>query len=694
MRAHRLLPPLLALVPALAACSAEGPSRAPDGTAGDGGTSLPDGGSSTPDGGTTQADGGGEDTDCPPQDWYADQDGDGWGDSAEVTRACAPPEGWVDRGGDCDDADPDSFPGALDSADGRDQDCDGVADDQPVDLVIDPAAGSHLWLGLGAHAWVWDDQWPTVLEAIGGRVVRASLYSLDRPDSAPAGGTAADFDAWLLEHDTAFDESVALVTQAQARGLSTVALVWEVPPVWESSRALDPAHVQDQARLVAAMMARLDAAGARPDLVELLNEPDGDWNSYAGPATWADLVLAVRDELDARGLEDLGVVGPGLAFANNAPAWIDDLPDTDALAVFSTHLWDDAYGVGDGVALTQDALDAFLGAADALDPGRTLPRMITEAGSKDTALYGVPTNPADSCGDVTDLHAYAVRALSYTLLAAASGAGSVLHWQAADMDWGGCWGTWGLVDASGAARPTLDALALLGPAIPEGAVVVPPRWRDPELAVAAFATPERVVLALANPTAREVERALGVDGAQTWTVNELRTFSSDGLSWRDPLDDGDALRIDGSTWIDGANATLFGGDQGRLSANDEATVTWSLGADLTRAEARVWAWGGIDALAFESSTDGEAWTALSPAITRTEGDWELQVQAFEGLPAGTRHLRARFLPREVAWTPQLGQLDLELSPGAPVVQDHLATDRRLLLTLPPDSALVVVLDRR
>jgi hypothetical protein len=37
--------------------------------------------------------------------WYADADGDGWGDDATATVACAAPAGFVAEGGDCDDTD-------------------------------------------------------------------------------------------------------------------------------------------------------------------------------------------------------------------------------------------------------------------------------------------------------------------------------------------------------------------------------------------------------------------------------------------------------------------------------------------------------------------------------------------------------------------------------------------------------------
>jgi hypothetical protein len=58
--------------------------------------------------------------------WYRDADGDGWGDPDSREYACSAPEGFVAAGGDCDDGDADVAPDAEDGdCDGVDQDCDG-----------------------------------------------------------------------------------------------------------------------------------------------------------------------------------------------------------------------------------------------------------------------------------------------------------------------------------------------------------------------------------------------------------------------------------------------------------------------------------------------------------------------------------------------------------------------------------------
>jgi MYXO-CTERM domain-containing protein len=67
--------------------------------------------------------------------WYADSDGDGYGDDASAMEDCQEPTGYVQQGGDCDDADADAYPDAEEVLDdGVDQDCDGedaVSDVKP-----------------------------------------------------------------------------------------------------------------------------------------------------------------------------------------------------------------------------------------------------------------------------------------------------------------------------------------------------------------------------------------------------------------------------------------------------------------------------------------------------------------------------------------------------------------------------------
>ena len=65
--------------------------------------------------------------------WYADADGDAYGDAGASTLACSEPDGYVDNDVDCDDATSTTNPGADEVCDEVDDDCDGEIDEDAVD---------------------------------------------------------------------------------------------------------------------------------------------------------------------------------------------------------------------------------------------------------------------------------------------------------------------------------------------------------------------------------------------------------------------------------------------------------------------------------------------------------------------------------------------------------------------------------
>ena len=58
--------------------------------------------------------------------WYTDADGDRFGDAKTQLAACEHPKGQVANDMDCDDTDPEIFPGAEERCNSIDDDCDGV----------------------------------------------------------------------------------------------------------------------------------------------------------------------------------------------------------------------------------------------------------------------------------------------------------------------------------------------------------------------------------------------------------------------------------------------------------------------------------------------------------------------------------------------------------------------------------------
>ncbi len=118
-------------------------------------------------------------------DFWQDADGDGFGDASTLVTdypSCMS-SGWVMDDTDCDDTDASVYPGAAESCDGVDSDCDGVAD-----LL------GHWPFEAGSGTVAYDDG-PLGLD---GDIVDASW-------STGAVGSALDFNGSsayvLLEHD-------------------------------------------------------------------------------------------------------------------------------------------------------------------------------------------------------------------------------------------------------------------------------------------------------------------------------------------------------------------------------------------------------------------------------------------------------------------------------------------------------------
>ena len=123
--------------------------------------------------------------------WYADADGDGFGDAATTTEACEEPSGYVRDDTDCDDGDANSWPSAPELCDGADNDCDGV-DDTLGYWAFDTGTGAVAYDSgdLGLDADIVDASWTTAgysgaaLDFDGG----SSYVSIDHTELEAADG--------------------------------------------------------------------------------------------------------------------------------------------------------------------------------------------------------------------------------------------------------------------------------------------------------------------------------------------------------------------------------------------------------------------------------------------------------------------------------------------------------------------------
>gem|GEM_PF-974853 len=79
-----------------------------------------------------------------PVTWYADTDGDGFGNLGSSIQACGTPVGYVVDNTDCNDASATAFPGAIENlCDGIDNNCNGTTDEGRVDGCNDSSATNY-----------------------------------------------------------------------------------------------------------------------------------------------------------------------------------------------------------------------------------------------------------------------------------------------------------------------------------------------------------------------------------------------------------------------------------------------------------------------------------------------------------------------------------------------------------------------
>ena len=77
--------------------------------------------------------------------FYADADGDGYGDAAVTDLACTVPTGYTDNSTDCDDANENIYPGAPELLNGVDDDCDEAIDENVAVDNISTSASINLY---------------------------------------------------------------------------------------------------------------------------------------------------------------------------------------------------------------------------------------------------------------------------------------------------------------------------------------------------------------------------------------------------------------------------------------------------------------------------------------------------------------------------------------------------------------------
>ena len=73
--------------------------------------------------------------------WYRDYDADGYGTQDDTQESCSIPAGYVSASGDCDDNNPQTYPFAIESCDGIDNNCNSLTDEGALLQFFEDADG-------------------------------------------------------------------------------------------------------------------------------------------------------------------------------------------------------------------------------------------------------------------------------------------------------------------------------------------------------------------------------------------------------------------------------------------------------------------------------------------------------------------------------------------------------------------------
>ena len=139
------------------------------------------------------------------QTWYADSDGDGFGDDNDTIEDCDQPAGYIAIGGDCDDSNSAVNPNAVEICDGIDNDCDSLIDsddDNLVDTESPTAVCQDLTVELDASgsATVTPDQIDNGSSDNCGAVTLSLNQSTFTCDDISSGGSGGITDLFISEY--------------------------------------------------------------------------------------------------------------------------------------------------------------------------------------------------------------------------------------------------------------------------------------------------------------------------------------------------------------------------------------------------------------------------------------------------------------------------------------------------------------
>ena len=249
-----------------------------------------------------------------------------------------------------------------------------------VDIQFDVNDVSHPFGGFGVQIWPGDTRVESLITSLNLKYVRMKFGGDWTP---PTDATQAQMDTYVASQydgNTSIRATYAILMQYD---VAVIGNYFEGPSGWlGTNNVLKSENFDDFVRLWGSIAYYMQNNSMPIRYIEMFNEPEGDWNIRVPGANYNTVIKLMRAELDSRGLTNVGIIGPGLAYLYHGPDWIDVL-DNDgkaALAGWSTHAWDEGWGHTDALPsfLDQRWQDYFGAAVDDVDPMHNKPIIVTE----------------------------------------------------------------------------------------------------------------------------------------------------------------------------------------------------------------------------------------------------------------------------------------------------------------------------
>lgn len=421
--------------------------------------------------------------------------------------------------------------------------CWTVCSSPGADLSFHADNVSHRFDGLGVQIWAGDESVRTLLTSLNIRYVRleATPNWADIADAPPSDGLRSSFDQYAAAHYgtarlNAMQSTCSMLSQL---GIASVFVQFHYPRAWRTVLGrLKPEHHQDAALLWGAQLAYLRSYGIQPAYIELFNEPEGTWNCRVPPEQYNDVLKRVRQELDVRGMEQIQIVGPGLAYLDHdggGMQWIGALDEAAvaSLEAFSTHAWDETFYQGCEPKLLRQKWQPFFSAVRLKDETGMKPIFITEYMSGSSTFHGIsyPSPASNYTFSASDTVPFAIRVFENTLSLLNGGASALLLWEASDQSWSDS--GWGLQrrSAEGSVkRPAYYALKVLADLVPPGSEVLAAAPQEEEgIYCAALKHASGLVLAAVNGTDFVQSKTVRLDSSRRKELVCAFSYSAEGI---------------------------------------------------------------------------------------------------------------------------------------------------------------------